>query len=536
MFSAFCSRAIAEKQHYLERLNWVIGRVEQSGFLSEGEEEKTWKTERPMETDDERTRVLETDLATTRLRSEQLEAELSKVQSELEKEKKKKSTSIPLPRMPEGGGASSASPRFPGLARESVATEGAGATPAFGSGSAATRFPDGTRPKQRGRAGIQEDPVDPLAKRLESVARMSDDYGGKEEGHFGMDARGSAPGPSRNRQAEERSGMDRGSSRPPARGRTELDATRSRVSLLSSSSKVIKIKITDNSEVISYLDQVIKLEGVIEDLYGEVEEKLKIQIALNQLEGQVRTDGDSIYEECRENGVFCLNSFFKDMFKLAFPAPQSTLDLGFRTLTQGKGSVVEYGRRFKTMIKLMRYEIGGYFYRFIDGLASSELRSALRRQNIEGIVFEELVSLAVAIGNSLSQEKVTEKIFFGESAQDLGRGEDSSQEGGGDMMALVFADPITKYFENAKVKGVHGRCFNCFSKAHKLLECRMKTCKFCGELNSRVKHYSLICPKCPKSLDKFFEVREEAKQEKEKVRHAPEFSAYVFDSDEFSDN
>ena len=65
------SRAIKEKQQYLDNINVVISKIEQTGkFKERSEEEKecNWKTEQTAINDDDRSRVLETDLANTRNR------------------------------------------------------------------------------------------------------------------------------------------------------------------------------------------------------------------------------------------------------------------------------------------------------------------------------------------------------------------------------------------------------------------------------------------------------------------------------------
>ena len=328
--------------------------------------------------------------------------------------------------------------------------------------------------------------------------------------------------------------------------------TSSRVRVLTGASKVIRIKLTKSDDIIEYLDNMTKMKHQIEDIYYDEDERLKIQIAMNQCEGSVRTDSETVYEKCKEARFFCLEDFFTDLFKLAFPASQSTLAMGFRNIKQGSGTIVDFGRKFRTVIGLLKYDINSYFFKFLEGLQSNELRTAIHRQNLEGMGFDQLVTLAVSINNNLVQEKASSKVFFGEEKDGQGsemggarsgvvsskaerefllwaRKLEGGKEEGEEQVFKIFDRPLRDYLEKARNKGLDGRCFICFSKSHRSLDCKVKACKFCHKEIKVVKHLSIFCKKAPEDFSKFFDLREH--DGSEKVGYTGAFESDEFESD-----
>ena len=125
-------------------------------------------------------------------------------------------------------------------------------------------------------------------------------------------------------------------------------AERSRISkVLVESSKVIKTKLQSTPDIVLFLDNQSKLMRAIEDIYGDETERTKIQVALNQMDDKLRSDGDVVYDRCKEGGFFDLETFMRGLMKMNFPAPRSSLDMGFKSLRQNypeRSTIVEYGR------------------------------------------------------------------------------------------------------------------------------------------------------------------------------------------------
>ena len=336
------------------------------------------------------------------------------------------------------------------------------------------------------------------------------------------------------------SSSTRGTADHGSRGREETGPRRTaterdRVSkVLLQASKIIKTKLHAGPDIVIFLDNQTKLMRAIEDIYGEESERTKIQIALNQMDDKLRSDADVLYDKCRQEEFYDLDAFCRGLLKMSFPAPRSSLDIGFQSLRQNypeKSTIVEYGRRFRTMARLLDKNPDHYFTKFVAGLASGDLQAALRRTRLEGMDFDELVALAVSIGNMLLMERPVGKEIVG---KELVAKEVEGQE----ECYKIMGVPLAKYFAVAEEKNVNKRCFNCFSPGHQILECRVRSCKFCDKLTSAVKHFSLLCPLAPKTFDKYLGARDAASKNYKKaapVRYAEDFEDYLFDSDEFSD-
>ena len=317
-----------------------------------------------------------------------------------------------------------------------------------------------------------------------------------------------------------------GDSRSSARSRTRKPVS----AVLAQSSKVIRTRLQRTDDITTFLDNCKRIESAINADYGEESQKTKIRIALNAFSDELRGDGDHVYEEMERDGDFNLNQFFQIVFKMSFPAPSSMLISGFESLTQNhptKSSLVDYARKFRTLIRLLQYDVEGFKGKWVSGLSNAELKSALRRTNWEQISFAELVALAIAINTNLEKEKPSAKVFSARDEEGLeGKGEEES-------VLKIFDVPTSRYFRMADKHGVGGKCYNCFGN-HRSNECRVKTCKFCHAPNKDARHFSLICPKAPSDFSKFLDTRAKAKLDKG-LRYASDFDAYQFSDGEISD-
>ena len=404
-------------------------------------------------------------------------------------------------------------------------------------------FGVGLPPAPAGAAAAVEDSMPPLEPIGEASAssvglpRRADERGARAPAGFaGLSGLRVPETPSRS--AEDRGARTRDGTSLRTSGATAAGtpgAERSRISkVLVESSKVIKTKLQSTPDIVLFLDNQSKLMRAIEDIYGEETERTKIQVALNQMDDKLRSDGDVVYDRCKEGGFFDLETFMRGLMKMNFPAPRSSLDLGFSSLRQNypeRSTIVEYGRRFRTIARLLEVKPEHYFTKFIEGLASGEVQAALKRTELEGRIFDEVVALAVSIGNMLMTERPVTKESVGRElvAREVGFREECNK---------IMGVPVSRYFEVAQEKGVEQRCFNCFSMGHQSVECRLRSCKFCDKLTSAVQHYSLLCPLAPKTLNKFLGAREAAGKRFKKTapaRYEEDFEDYVFESDEFSD-
>ena len=320
---------------------------------------------------------------------------------------------------------------------------------------------------------------------------------------------------------------------PAGRRRGASDPNKERLQKLANCNKVVKIKLGEENDIILFLDTAARLQSAIEDLYSGETEKFRIMIALACMEPKIRGEAESIYETARLSDIYNLSEFFQNLFKLIFPAPNSTLEIGFRTLTQNnpKGSITDYARRFRMICKLLNFSLMTHINKFIEGLASGEVKAALRRTNLEGMEFGAVVTLAVGITNNLSFEKSNmSKIFagreregssggygdslstgeriFGRSAPNFGDEEEED-----DKINKIMGVAFSTYKKASEKLGVSG-CYNCFQK-HRAFDCPLKSCKFCKQPTSKVQHFSIICPNCPSKLDMYHKQRNDWKEKRE---------------------
>ena len=90
--------------------------------------------------------------------------------------------------------------------------------------------------------------------------------------------------------------------------------------------------------------------------------------------------------------------------------------MGFAKLTQSypqKGTVTDYSRRFRTFCKLLGFDLKPQVPKFIDGLTSQAVKSALRRHNLEEFSFRKIVELAAAIHNNIALKKSSDSVMVG---------------------------------------------------------------------------------------------------------------------------
>merc|ERR1711951_105813 len=171
-------------------------------------------------------------------------------------------------------------------------------------------------------------------------------------------------------------------------------------------------------------------------------------------------------------GGWDLGKFFQELFAANWPAPSSTLRLGFDKLTQSyplKGSIHDFSRRLKAYCELMGFELKAQLPKFIEGLTSGAVKAAIRRHNLESMSFEQVVQLTVSVSNNLQSERSTDAVMM--------IGEEAECYDVGEQVYKIFDTDVKKYFRVADDKGVGQRCFQCFSRDHKVANCKKTTCK-----------------------------------------------------------
>ena len=323
----------------------------------------------------------------------------------------------------------------------------------------------------------------------------------------------------------------RGSSRPDVR---EEDR---RMKLLMSSTKLIKCILKSGRNIVDYMVEANTLYESIEEFFGGEGEDLKIKVALLHMDEIMRTDADEVYRNLRVVGVYDLKGFMAGLFSLNYPSPWSSLDLAFRSLKQGELSIIDYSRRFKLFVGQLELNLKGQVNKFLLGLKDANLRSSLYKQNLDEMEFDQIVKWAVTLSNNLKVERgmgasVSSCVEFDLDETCLIMGEMDLE-----YAYKVMGVPLGTYLKAAEDKNVKLRCFNCFGSGHGAVECGLKACKFCGKDPKKVKHYSLMCPKCPRNLEKFLDERDKYKNSRaaQSACIADDYTDYTFESDEVSD-
>ena len=106
----------------------------------------------------------------------------------------------------------------------------------------------------------------------------------------------------------------------------------------------------------------------------------------------------------------------------------------------------------------------------------------------------------------------------------------------GEQVYKIFDTDVKKYFRVADDKGVGQRCFQCFSRDHKVANCKKTTCKFCSQKSVKVRHYSLLCPRAPRNFTTFLGVRDGAVDKRTSVlKITDDFREFTFQESDFSD-
>ena len=273
--------------------------------------------------------------------------------------------------------------------------------------------------------------------------------------------------------------------------------TPAKIRLVSESMRVIKQTLGPEADVVEHLLEADRLKTSILDYFREESEEVQCLVAKAHLSGGLKSSGDAVGRQMARTGCFSLEGFFEELFQLTFPSAHSSLDVGFRKLSQSypnPTTIVEYSYKFETYVAKLGLNLKANYLKFIEGLSNADVRSSLVRYPYHNLEFRELVTYAMGVQTSLSvQMKGGVKVFACEE-----EGEENEE------VYKVFGRPIRAYDEARKQKNLTGTvCWNCFHPSHVSPECKTKTCKFCQEPNSKVRHLSLLCPRAPRDLSRF---------------------------------
>ena len=301
--------------------------------------------------------------------------------------------------------------------------------------------------------------------------------------------------------------------------------------IISESNKLIDVKMTSTTEITDYIESMSLLQRAVRQYYSEESQKIQVMVVMHHLDKKLRQDGNVIYDEFEGTRSWDLGVFFQELFAANWPAPSSTLRLGFDKLTQSyplKGWIHDFSRRLKAYCELMGFEMKAQLPKFIDGLTSGALRSAIRRHNLESMSFEQVVQLTVSVSNNLQSEKSTDAVMV------VGEREECHEMS--EQVFKIFDTDVKKYFRVADDKNVGQRCFQCFSKDHRVANCTKTTCKFCSQKSVKVRHYSLLCPRAPRNFTTFLGVRDSAVDKRTSVlKITDDFKDFAFQESDFSD-
>ena len=367
------------------------------------------------------------------------------------------------------------------------------------------------------------------------AGRRGFDAGGRgnDAGRRGNDAgrRGDEDGRRRNDDGDDEYSDDDASGSSRRSRRTRQSGTTNVRRIISESNKLIDVKMTATDQITDYIESMSLLQRAIRQYYSEESQKVQIMVVMHHLGKKLRQDGNVIYDEFEETGNWDLGVFFQELFSANWPAPSSTLRLGFDKLTQSyplKGSIHDFSRRLKAYCELMGFELKAQLPKFIEGLTSGAVKAAIRRHNLESMSFEQVVQLTVSVSNNLQSERSTDAVMvIGEEADCYDMGE---------QVYKIFDTDVKKYFRVADDKGVGQRCFQCFSRDHKVANCKKTTCKFCSQKSVKVRHYSLLCPRAPRNFTTFLGVRDSAADKRTSVlKITDDFKEFTFQESDFSD-
>ena len=245
---------------------------------------------------------------------------------------------------------------------------------------------------------------------------------------------------------------------------------------LAQSKKVINVCLSSLHDIVSYLEEEKILKNSIFRFYEDFTPKDQVKIALLHLGKQVEKYAFEIsFQKEYQN----LDAFFDLLFKTIFPASISTLSLDYRNMVQGDLTIVQYARRLSVLSEKIGLDLEMEKLKFISGIKEEEIRETLLRADLTIYKFWGLVKYASSLVETL---KLSTKFQKGSETKT----ENKTQ-------AFLVS---TKYFKMAKKRGLSkGQCYNCMKGFHCAISCPQQFCSYCRGETSKVKHFSLGCPR-----------------------------------------
>ena len=183
-----------------------------------------------------------------------------------------------------------------------------------------------------------------------------------------------------------------------------------------------------------------------------------------------------------------LNNFFDLLFKTIYPASNSTLSLEYRNLIQGERTIVQYARRFRVLSEKIGLDLEMEKLKFISGITEEEVRETLLRADLTVYTFWNLVKYASSLVETLklSTKFQVKKVETKTETRTETKNETKTQ-------AVLVSG---RYFKLAQKRGLSkGLCYNCMAGFHHAIDCPQQFCSFCKGETSKVKHFSLGCPR-----------------------------------------
>ena len=245
---------------------------------------------------------------------------------------------------------------------------------------------------------------------------------------------------------------------------------------LAQSKKVINVCLSSLHDIVSYLEEEKILKNSIFRFYEDYTPKDQVKIALLHLGKEVEKYAFEIsFQKEYQN----LDEFFYLLFKTIFPAKYSTLNLEYRNLVQGERTILDFAKRLSVLSEKIGLDLEMEKLKFISGIKEEEIRETLLRADLTIYKFWGLVKYASSLVETL---KLSTKFQKGSETKT----ENKTQ-------AFLVS---TKYFKMAKKRGLSkGQCYNCMKGFHCAISCPQQFCSYCRGETSKVKHFSLGCPR-----------------------------------------